>query len=185
MKPRICIRHAEPRDIAQLLQLIADHALYERASIDPANTEFRLAAQLQSRSPRLLAWLAVDEDDRAHGYATATIDFSTWTALPYLHMDCLYVKEGSRSSGIGLFLLRTLQDYASASGIEEIQWQTPEWNHRARDFYIRAGATESVKLRFRFMPGPPRPAGIGRRCDGESASGRKPAGPDERATAPG
>ena len=35
-----------------------------------------------------------------------------------------------------------------AVGIDEIQWQTPEWNADAARFYRRLGATETVKRRF-------------------------------------
>jgi GNAT superfamily N-acetyltransferase len=150
MSARITIRSAGLRDISEVCRLIADHALYEKAAVDREATKLRLDSEMRSESPRVRIWIAVDEKDIACGYASATIDFSTWTAVPYLHMDCLYVDQDCRGSGIGSLLLQRLKEFAREAGINEIQWQTPDWNRRARDFYLRAGATESAKARFKL-----------------------------------
>ena len=45
-------------------------------------------------------------------------------------------------------VLDALRSYAADAGIDEIQWQTPDWNHDATRFYQRLGAQSLAKLRF-------------------------------------
>ena len=45
-------------------------------------------------------------------------------------------------------MLRTARLYALSVGIDELQWQTPEWNERAIQFYLREGAMSEIKSRF-------------------------------------
>src|SRR5690606_40627842 len=80
--------------------------------------------------PRLLCWVAAGQDALA-GYMTATCDFSTWQARPFLHMDCLYLRATARNQGLGPRLLDALREHARVSGITRLQWQTPEWNQAA------------------------------------------------------
>ncbi|MDH5833420.1 GNAT family N-acetyltransferase [Luteimonas kalidii] len=147
------VRRAAPDDLAALLELVQAHAAFERAR-PPAATRAGLDAALFERSAapaHLLAWIAA-RGDTAIGYLTATRDFSTWRCAPFLHMDCLYVAEGHRSDGVGASLFAALLDFARDARIDEIQWQTPHWNHRAARFYRRLGATGVGKLRFRYSP---------------------------------
>lgn len=149
MTPQLAIRRATGTELAALLPLRAEHAAYERIDIDYALAPRvdALAAALDAVPPRVHAWLAW-MDDRAVGYATATIDFSTFDAAPFLHMDCLYVREAWRGYGIGLQLFDTLRSFAGSRGISAMQWQTPDWNEPAARFYRRLGARAQLKRRF-------------------------------------
>lgn len=125
----------------------AEHAMFERLPHDPATGEGRLAAALAEPSPRLYAWLARVEGELV-GYASATLDFSTLDRADYLHMDCLYMREGWRSQAIGRRLWESVRDHAVALGCTSMQWQTPSWNEHAARFYRRLGASEAIKLRY-------------------------------------
>ena len=83
-----------------------------------------------------------------NGYATATVDFSTWRAAPYLHMDCLFVRAEYRGRGMGALLLHAVLDHARAHRLGEVQWQTPSWNVDAQRFYGRHRAGSSSKTRY-------------------------------------
>lgn len=139
------ISEATAADVPLLLPLIAEHAAYERsvASCRPQD----LVAALSAAPPRLWAWVA-RVDEVAVGYATATIDFATWTAKPFVYLDCLFVRAGHRSGGVGAALLGAVKSFARYRGIAQLQWQTPEWNERAIAFYLREGAIGEVKMRF-------------------------------------
>ncbi len=63
-------------------------------------------------------------------------------------MDCLFVVEEYRGNGVGAALLATIVQFAREQGYDQVQWQTPEWNERARKFYRREGAAEKHKVRF-------------------------------------
>lgn len=141
------VRRALPSDAKALLPLINEHAAFERSAA--SCTMATLRAALSGEPLRLNAWIA-ERSGEPLGYATATVDFSTWSGLPYLHLDCLFVGSDQRGAGIGAGLLRTARSFAASKGIAEMQWQTPEWNEDARRFYVREGASTARKVRFRL-----------------------------------
>ena len=141
------VRRALPSDANALLSLVREHAAFER---DTAScTVEALRTTLSGEPPRLLAWIA-EQAGEPIGYAAATVDFSTWSGRPYLHLDCLFVGQDYRGAGIGAELLWAARAFASSQGITELQWQTPEWNEDARRFYVREGASAARKIRFRL-----------------------------------
>lgn len=147
------VRVASASDAVAILPLIRDHAAYEQGSA------ISTAAALQnalSGCPRLLhGWIA-EVDGEIVGYATATLDFSTWSGRQFLHLDCLFVRASHRGQRLGVQLLDAVCDYAAMIGINEIQWQTPAWNKDACRFYRREGATALPKMRFTKVVGAPK-----------------------------
>jgi len=141
------IRRASGADVTVLLALVAEHAAYERLPQRAGQRSSALASALDHEPPQLYAWLA-EVDSEVVGYASATRDFSTLDAAFYLHMDCLYVREGWRGHGMGQQLWRTVRDFARARRCAALQWQTPWWNLDAARFYRRLGPTEAAKLRY-------------------------------------
>lgn len=141
------IRRARLGDLDGVVGLCAEHARYERAEYDAAGKAERLASALFGAAPRLHAWVAA-LDGALIGYATATAEFSTWRAAEYLHLDCLYVRDGQRGAGVGAALLGAVMQFAREHGYPQVQWQTPQWNGDAARFYRRQGATDQAKLRF-------------------------------------
>jgi GNAT superfamily N-acetyltransferase len=143
------VRPVRRDDLDALVVLCAEHAAYERAAFNAEGLCVRLEQAFFAEPARLLGWIA--EAREPVGYLTATRDFSTWRARKFLHMDCLYVREGHRGAGVGLRLFAALRAHACAAGIDEIQWQTPHWNRDAARFYRRLGAVEATKLRYRLQ----------------------------------
>jgi GNAT superfamily N-acetyltransferase len=143
MDVAVLVRRACGADVPRLLPLCVEHADFERLphALDRAA---ELAAALDAAPPPLHAWLA-ECSDAAVGYATANLDFSTLAAARYLHMDCLFVREGWRARAIGRQMWRALHDFARSSGCRQIHWQTPEWNLDAARFYLRLAACEQRK----------------------------------------
>ena len=141
------VRRVFRQDLAALVLLCGEHAQHEGAAHAPAAMAEGLARALFSPSPRLHAWVAEVRGELL-GYATATVEFSTWQARDFLHMDCLFVREGRRGDGIGVSLLAAVIAAARRAGCVEIQWQTPDWNTDAARFYRRAGAIEKPKRRY-------------------------------------
>jgi len=137
----------EPGDIVALVSLCVDHACYERAEYTPGGKAELLRRALFAEPVKLLAWGA-KIDGKLAGYASATIEFSTWLAREYAHLDCLFVAEEYRGHGLGAALLAKIVQFAREQGVDQVQWQTPEWNERARKFYRREGAAEKLKARY-------------------------------------
>jgi GNAT superfamily N-acetyltransferase len=141
---RYTIRDIREDDIDALMSICREHALYERSKYEEDGKADRLNCALFAPEPKLRAWLA-EASGELIGYATATIDFSTWSAQKFLHMDCLFVRDGWRNMGVGVALLDRVVAH-------EVQWQTPDWNTDASRFYRRCGATEILKRRFYLRP---------------------------------
>jgi len=97
----------------------------------------------------LHTWV-VEQCGRLVGYATASQEFSTWDATSFLHLDCLYLREEARGTGLGRQLVLEIACLACHLGCVNVQWQTPEWNERAIRFYQRLGAIGKQKVRFVF-----------------------------------
>lgn len=146
MAAPVQIRRATATDAALLLPLCAEHAAYERLD-HASNDGVGELARALGTAPTLHAWIA-EAGDTTVGYASATLDFSTLDRATYLHMDCLFVREGWRGHGAGRLLWEAVHAFASERGCRNMQWQTPEWNIDAARFYRKLGARESVKRRY-------------------------------------
>lgn len=139
------VRQAGPDDATVLAALCEEHAAYERL----AYVALGHAAKLQQAlvAGRLRAWLA-EHDGQAVGYASVTVDFATLAALPYAHLDCLYLQAQARGRGLGQALMRSAMAFCEHQGCDTLQWQTPDWNHQAIAFYTGFGASAAPKQRF-------------------------------------
>ena len=141
------IRQALPADTEALVDLCREHAEFERSGYEVDGKASRLSAALFSSAPRHYAWVAT-VSGTSIGYATTSREYSTWGAREYLHMDCLFVRAQHRGAGIGAALLDAVVQFARAHGLNEVQWQTPDWNVDASRFYRRLGGVDQPKLRF-------------------------------------
>ena len=154
------IRAVVPNDLDALLALCDEHARYERAgsiAVENPGLKARLSSLLFADPPRLWAWIAEDRSGPL-GYASASSEVSTWRASEYVHLDCLYLRDGQRGRGIGAALLRAVIAHARALGASQLQWQTPDWNQDAARFYRRHGASEAFKRRYTLdLDTPPAP----------------------------
>jgi GNAT superfamily N-acetyltransferase len=142
------IRKAIPSDLAELIELCAAHAAFERSSFNSIGLQQRLSTTLFKQTPRAFVFVA-ECDLKLVGYASCSIEFSTWEGREFLHMDCLFVNENSRGKGLGRKLVEVIFGKAKRQDISEVQWQTPDWNENAIKFYRSLGATCSLKARFK------------------------------------
>jgi GNAT superfamily N-acetyltransferase len=142
------IRKATIDDLADLIELFAAHAAFERASFSSIGLQERLSAALFDQTPRVMLIVAAF-DQKLVGYASHSKEFSTWAGAEFLHMDCLFVSEAFRGQGLGRRLVEFVFDEARIHNLSEVQWQTPDWNENAIKFYHSVGATYSMKARFK------------------------------------
>ncbi|KQX47251.1 MULTISPECIES: GNAT family N-acetyltransferase [unclassified Streptomyces] len=143
------VRHADPEDLARVVELIAEHAAYEKSAPPAPGLADRLTGLLFGPGTgRLRCLVATLPDGAVVGYATCAPEISTWDGTEYLHMDCLYLTETARGHGLGPLLMKAVREEAIRLGLAEIQWQTPSWNENAIRFYDRLGATSREKRRY-------------------------------------
>ncbi|MEO1366288.1 MAG: GNAT family N-acetyltransferase [Acidobacteriota bacterium] len=137
------------RDLERLLEMCAEHAAYERSSFRESGQIDRWRRHLGSGRLRIFF---ADIGGDVVGFAAVALEYSTWDADEYLHLDCLFLRAGARGRGAGTRLLDAVTAHARDAGRREIQWQTPPWNEKAVDFYTGRGATGRPKLRFFLTP---------------------------------
>lgn len=143
----VWIRPVHEGDLPELVELIREHARYERAAAPRPDLQTALSSWLFVPRPRVRILVAV-QGDTLVGYASWSLEASTWQAAEYAHLDCVFLRESTRGRGAGHLLMGAVEAEARRAGAGELQWQTPEWNAGAIRFYRRTGAREAVKARF-------------------------------------
>ncbi len=140
-------RRAAPTDLEALVELCAEHAAFEEAKYEKTGKLEALKTAIFSASPRLYVWV-IEDAGQLVGFASLTLDYSTWDAAEFAHLDCLYLKTEYRAKGLGQALFSAALEFARQRGCINLQWQTPTWNKAAIGFYNRQGAGSKSKQRF-------------------------------------
>ncbi len=141
------IKRISREDIGTLSTLIEEHSEYENLSFGKFKKAEELERLICNEEAKIYGWL-VQDNNKTIGYMTATIDYSTWSAEPFVYMDCLYLQPNIRRKGLGIKLMKVLEQFAIEHNCNEIQWQTPPTNEIGVNFYRKLNTKELTKLRF-------------------------------------
>lgn len=125
------IRQATESDIPELLSLINELALYEKAPQEVTVTEASM--QVSFREGRYKAMVATCEG-AVQGLVLYYEAYSTWKGK-YLYLDDFVVRESYRGLGIGAQLFDALLKVASEKQMAFLKWQVLKWNKPAINFY--------------------------------------------------
>lgn len=147
MKNQIKIRPVAPGDLTELAALCKEHAEYEHAQFIDNGQIARWETAFFAERPVLFGWVA-EAENQLCGFMTVTVDYATWDAAYFAHMDCMYLKAAYRGQGLGRRFFAELSAFCVARGYGLAQWQTPPHNELGIGFYRRMGAAEKHKLRF-------------------------------------
>lgn len=132
-------------DVAPLLDLIRQHAAFERATAHVSEDDIALILDARPPPTHLIV---TEERGELTGYAALTFDFAIWSACRFAHLDCLFVSAAARGRGVGKLLFEHACRVADEAGAQRIEWQTPAWNVHAIRFYEREGGIGQNKMRF-------------------------------------
>ncbi|EMD62286.1 hypothetical protein COCSADRAFT_172763 [Bipolaris sorokiniana ND90Pr] len=110
------LRYAHREDIPTILALIRELADYENASF-----------------ARTL--LITEPDGTVAGMAVYFFNFSTWTGVPGIYLEDLFVKEAYRKKGYGKRLLKELAALVLEAGGKRLEWSCLDWNEPSLNFY--------------------------------------------------
>jgi GNAT superfamily N-acetyltransferase len=124
-------------EFAALINALADYEKWPR--LEPAATS-RLRADAFGSPRRFEAALALDDADRAIGYALWFETYSTSLARPTVHLEDLFVLEEARRTGAGRMLFEHVRALGEQRGCGRMEWKVLDWNTRARDLYHRRNA---------------------------------------------
>jgi ribosomal protein S18 acetylase RimI-like enzyme len=131
--PSITIRKATAEDCPQMLELVRELALYERAPNEVTVTLDHFRESGFGANPVWWAFVA-EEGDIIKGFALYYIRYSTWKGQK-MYLEDIIVTEAARGNGLGSKLMAELIEEAKEKQLQGITWQVLEWNEPALNFY--------------------------------------------------
>ncbi|MCA9137522.1 MAG: GNAT family N-acetyltransferase [Planctomycetales bacterium] len=96
--------------------------------------------------PTTLIFLAMQENEPC-GIAVCFRGYSTFAAKPLIHVSDFYVDPALRGQGIGMSLLRRIEQDAVQTGCCKIVLEVQEHNSRARSVYSAFGFSQAVYVK--------------------------------------
>ena len=133
------IRAAEATDCPQMMELIRELALFEKA---PHEVTVSMEEFVDSGFGKCPVWGAfvAEVDQTIVGMSLYYIRYSTWKGRR-LYLEDLIINEPYRGRGIGKMLLDKTIAYAREEGYSGMMWQVLDWNAPAIKFYEKYHAT--------------------------------------------
>lgn len=136
---RFRLAPATEHDLALILRLIRDLAVYEKLDQEVTATEDILRDSLFGERPAAEVVLAHADDEPA-GFAVYFDTFSTFLGRRGLYLEDLFVVPKWRRLGLGRRLLAYVARVAVERGCGRMEWSVLDWNELALGVYRKIGA---------------------------------------------
>jgi GNAT superfamily N-acetyltransferase len=133
------IRPASIDDTDEILALIYELALYEKAPDDAKATREQIIESFFTDDPKVFCEI-VEVDGSVAGFAIWFLNYSTWQGKHGIYLEDLFVRPQYRGKGFGKALLKHLAAICEDRGYGRFQWWVLDWNQPAIDFYKSLGA---------------------------------------------
>ncbi|MFI0218596.1 GNAT family N-acetyltransferase [Streptomyces lydicus] len=132
---------------------MSEHAAYERAAPPPTDLAWRLEKLLfGTDSPRLRCFVAELDAGEIIGYASCAPEVSTWDGAEYLHLDCLFLRDGHRGLKVGPCWSTPWWPKRVSSGPDRFSGR-PRHGTRTPSGSTRLGAEAKEKRRYHLPVG--------------------------------
>lgn len=145
------IRKAIKEDLPQVLDLVKELALYEKALEEVTITLEELEKDGFGEHP--LYWIILAENEQGIlGMSFYYIRYSTWKGK-CLYLEDIVVKEEYRGQKIGKVLFEETIKAAKNMNAKLMNWQVLDWNEPAINFYKKFNAEldgEWINGKLRF-----------------------------------
>ncbi len=139
MENDIVLRRGLEADLPQVLGLIRELAVYEKAPEAVTNTLAAMQRDGFGPAPIFSFFVLENEGAEIIGLALFYTAYSTWKGR-MLYLEDLVVTEAARRGGFGRLLFDAVVAEARATGAVRMKWQVLDWNEPAIGFYKRLGA---------------------------------------------
>jgi GNAT superfamily N-acetyltransferase len=133
------IRPATPADVAHIMDMIRELAVFEKLEHQVVATDALLHEGLFGTKPSCEA-IVGEADGDVVSYALFFHNFSTFLTRKGLYLEDLYVRQDRRGKGYGSRMLRHLARIAVERGCGRFEWSVLDWNMPAINFYKSMGA---------------------------------------------
>lgn len=145
------IRKATKKDLPEVLALVTELAIYEKAGHEVTITLEELEKDGFGDNP--LYWIILAENENGIlGMSFYYIRYSTWKGR-CLYLEDIVVKEEYRGQKIGKVLFEETIKAAKAMNAKLMTWQVLDWNEPAINFYKKFNAEldgEWINGKLRF-----------------------------------
>ena len=132
------VRKAVKKDVADILRLIKELALYEKAPEEVKVTLEELENDGFGPNAVYSAFVA-ETDNKIVGMALYYVKYSTWKGRS-IYLDDIVVSEAYRRYGIGGKLFEEVVKVCKTMGVRKMDWQVLDWNEPAISFYKKYNA---------------------------------------------
>ncbi|MDP4145226.1 MAG: GNAT family N-acetyltransferase [Bacillota bacterium] len=132
------LRFAEEKDVSLLYNLIMELAAYESLEHQVKATEEILKESIFQR--KAAEAIILEYQDNAIGYIILFENFSTFTGLPGIYIEDLYIKPEMRGKGFGKVALSFIANLALERNCGRVEWSCLNWNIPSIKFYKGLGA---------------------------------------------
>jgi GNAT superfamily N-acetyltransferase len=129
----IQLRKALATDVPEMLRLVMELAIYEKAPEQVTNTEARMLEEGFGENPAFGCILA-EEDTKIVGLAIYYYRYSTWKGKR-IYLEDLIVTESQRGKGTGKLLFDSVIEIGKETNCSGMMWQVLDWNEPAINFY--------------------------------------------------
>ena len=137
MKEEFNIRKATKGDEKEIMMLIKELALFEKAPNEVVNTAEQLKIDLFE--DQICDAFVAEVEDKVIGFALYYTSYSTWKGR-CLYLEDFYVLPEYRKLGIGSKLFDLVVDIAKNRNVKRMEWQVLDWNENAINFYKKKNA---------------------------------------------
>lgn len=132
------IRKGKASDLPQVLELIKELALYEKAPSEVTVTLTELIEDSFGDKPVFYFFVA-EQGSEILGTAIYYIKYSTWKGR-CVYLEDIIVKESQRGKNIGTNLFNAVLLESKNLGAKRMEWQVLDWNTPALHFYEKFNA---------------------------------------------
>jgi GNAT superfamily N-acetyltransferase len=133
------IRPAKTTDIDEILALIYELALYEKAPEEAKATKSQIMESFFSVNPKVFCEI-VEVDGEIAGLAIWFLNYSTWQGKHGIYLEDLFIRPQFRGRGFGKSVLKHLAQICVDRGYGRFQWWVLDWNTPSIEFYKALGA---------------------------------------------
>ena len=134
----IKIREGRKEDLARVLELIKELALFERAPHEVTNTLEMLEEDGFGPHP-VYGFFVAETSEQIIGLSLYYWRYSTWKGKR-LYLEDIIVTESERGKGAGKLLFDRTMQKCLEENCTGMMWQVLEWNEPAIKFYKKYGS---------------------------------------------
>jgi len=127
------IRKGAKNDLPQVLELIKELALYEKALDQVTNTVELMEKDGFGPNP-LFGFFVAEQGAQIVGISLYYFRYSTWKGKR-LYLEDIIVTEKERGTGCGRKLLERTMQFSIEENCSGMMWQVLNWNEPAINFY--------------------------------------------------